>query len=402
MRNSRENAYRWHVMPDKIAVIGFSAGGHLAGAAATMGRRRPAAAILGYAVLRRETALELGKDMPGIPNHVDENTPPCFLFASRTDSVVPIQNTLDMMEALNRYHTSFECHIYAYGPHGFSTGDHSVQSCETRIPARASGWAEDSVSWLKDLFGDFGYEGLTEPVLRPHVNDDALAWLSLDCSISRIWGNPRAREVLSETIEKMRERITPFTPEMTFEDMMEALGRMTLRDLLIERGIDTDRLDRLNGDLGRMTAILVYVAGNTKYGKKIYAIGSNFRAAKMSGINVSLMKISAFTICGILTGLGAFLWIAMNGSADPATTGSSYEMYAIASVVLGGIAMSGGRGKMLGVLFGAMSYTIVDKIIVALKMDSLINNAIKGIILILVILVQVAGPQIREKFRKAS
>ena len=56
---------------------------------------------------------------------------------------------------------------------------------------------------------------------------------------------------------------------------------------------------------------------------------------------------------------------------------------------------------MLGVLFGAMSYTIVDKIIVALKMDSLINNAIKGIILILVILVQVAGPQIREKFRKA-
>ena len=76
-------------------------------------------------------------------------------------------------------------------------------------------------------------------------------------------------------------------------------------------------------------------------------------------------------------------------------------MYAIASVVLGGIAMSGGRGKMLGVLFGAMSYTIVDKIIVALKMDSLINNAIKGIILILVILVQVAGPQSREKFRKA-
>ena len=151
-----------------------------------------------------------------------------------------------------------------------------------------------------------------------------------------------------------------------------------------------------------MTALFVYLSGWTKYGKKIYAIGSNFKAAKMSGINVSMMKISAFTICGILTGLGAFLWIAMNGSADPATTGSSYEMYAIASVVLGGIAMSGGRGKMLGVLFGAMSYTIVDKIIVALKMDSLINNAIKGIILILVILVQVAGPQIREKFRKAA
>ena len=138
-----------------------------------------------------------------------------------------------------------------------------------------------------------------------------------------------------------------------------------------------------------MTALFVYISDQTKYGKKIYAIGSNAKAAKMSGISVSKMKISAFTICGILTGLGAFLWIAMNGSA-------------IASVVLGGIAMSGGRGKMLGVLFGAMSYTIVDKIIVALKMDSLINNAIKGIILILVIFVQVAGPQIRDKFRKAE
>lgn len=151
-----------------------------------------------------------------------------------------------------------------------------------------------------------------------------------------------------------------------------------------------------------MTALFVYLSQWTKYGKKIYAIGSNSRAATMGGIHVRVMKISAFTICGILTGLGAFLWIAMNGSADPATTGNSYEMYAIASVVLGGIAMSGGRGKMLGVLFGAMSYTIVDKIIVALKMDSLINNAIKGLILILVILVQVAGPQLRARFRKAA
>ena len=151
-----------------------------------------------------------------------------------------------------------------------------------------------------------------------------------------------------------------------------------------------------------MTVLFVYLSQWTKYGKKIYAIGSKAKAAPMGGINVSAMKISAFTLCGILTGLGAFLWIAMNGSCDPATTGNSYEMYAIASVVLGGIAMSGGRGKMLGVLFGAMSYTIVDKIIVALKMDSLINNAIKGLILILVILVQVAGPQIRARFRKAA
>ena len=73
-------------------------------------------------------------------------------------------------------------------------------------------------------------------------------------------------------------------------------------------------------------------------------------------------------------------------------------MYAIASAVLGGISMSGGRGKILGILFGAMSYTVIDKIIVALKMDSLINDAIKGIILLVVILIQLAGPKLKEKF----
>lgn len=145
-----------------------------------------------------------------------------------------------------------------------------------------------------------------------------------------------------------------------------------------------------------LTVVFVYLSTSTKFGKKVYAIGSNQKGARLAGIHVSLMKTAVFVICGLLVGLGAFLWIAMNGSADPATTGSSYEMYAIASVVLGGISMAGGRGRCLGVLFGAMSYTIIDKIIVALKMDSLINDAIKGVILILVILIQVAGPRVRK------
>ena len=148
------------------------------------------------------------------------------------------------------------------------------------------------------------------------------------------------------------------------------------------------------------TVLFVYIAEDTKFGKKIYAIGSSEKGAFMTGINVRLMKMMAFVIMGIMVGVAAYLWICMNASSDPATTGNSYEMYAIAAVVLGGIAMSGGRGKMIGVLFGSLSYTVIDKIIIALKMDSLINNAIKGIILIVVILIQVAGPEIKEKLRK--
>lgn len=143
--------------------------------------------------------------------------------------------------------------------------------------------------------------------------------------------------------------------------------------------------------------LFTYLTASTKFGKKIYAIGSNRQGAAMAGINVELMTVMVFVICGLLVGVASFIWIAMNGSSDPATTGKSYEMYAIASAVLGGISMSGGKGRTLGILFGAMSYTVIDKIIVALKMDSLINDAIKGIILLLVILIQIIGPQIRKK-----
>ena len=149
-----------------------------------------------------------------------------------------------------------------------------------------------------------------------------------------------------------------------------------------------------------LTVLFVFLTTSTKYGKKVCAVGSNLKGARMAGISVPAMKISVFVICGALTGVAAFLWIAMNASADPATTGTSYEMYAIAAVVLGGISMSGGKGKCLGILFGAMSYTVIDKIIVSLKMDSLINNAIKGMILLIVIMIQVAGPKIRGKLHK--
>lgn len=61
-------------------------------------------------------------------------------------------------------------------------------------------------------------------------------------------------------------------------------------------------------------------------------------------------------------------------------------------------ARNGGRGRMIGVLFGALSYDVIDKIIIALKMDALIQDTIKGVILIIVIMIQVAGPQIKEFF----
>ena len=78
------HAEEWNVLSDKIAVVGFSAGGHLAGAAATIAKHKPAAAILGYAVLN-EVVDEIAEDAPIIAEQVDYNTVPCFLFASRAE-----------------------------------------------------------------------------------------------------------------------------------------------------------------------------------------------------------------------------------------------------------------------------------------------------------------------------
>ncbi len=148
-----------------------------------------------------------------------------------------------------------------------------------------------------------------------------------------------------------------------------------------------------------ITVLMVFIATSTKFGKSVYAIGSNERAARLAGVNVKAVRVQVFTITGILCGLSAFLWLAMNGSVDPATVGKSNEMYAIAAVVIGGISMSGGKGKLIGVMFGAMSYTIIDKIIASLGFDALINDTIKGSILIVAVLIQIVVPMFRSRVK---
>ena len=150
-----------------------------------------------------------------------------------------------------------------------------------------------------------------------------------------------------------------------------------------------------------VTVLMVFMSTNTKFGRSIYAIGSNERAARLAGINVEWTQVAVYTITGLLCGVSTFMWLAMNGSVDPATIGRSNEMYAIAAVVIGGISMSGGKGKLLGVLFGAMSYTIIDKIIASMGLDALINDTIKGSILLLAVFIQIAIPAIRAKFSKS-
>ena len=138
-----------------------------------------------------------------------------------------------------------------------------------------------------------------------------------------------------------------------------------------------------------MVVLFVIISKKTKYGKSVYAVGSNEK--------------SVFVITGLLVGVASFLQACKIGNITPASSGQSYEMYAIAAVVLGGISMSGGRGKLLGVLFGALSYTTINFIIVSIPSLSVdIQDTFQGLVLIIVILIQTAGPVIKESIQTAK
>ncbi|MCD8067596.1 MAG: alpha/beta hydrolase [Lachnospiraceae bacterium] len=178
----RARAEEWHVIMDKIAVIGFSAGGHLAASAATMAENRPNAAILIYAALDQHisSACQPGIEIPAPMDHVDGKTPACFLAASRDDMVVPISNTVHFLDELDKYGITYECHIYPFGNHGFSTGESYLNG---ELSSRTPHWVADSIAFLEDLFGKLTAEGMTTPACSPKQNANADETLSVKCTV---------------------------------------------------------------------------------------------------------------------------------------------------------------------------------------------------------------------------
>lgn len=243
----RSRADEWKLYADKVAVIGFSAGGHLAAAAATMSKNRPNAAILGYAVTGNDVKV-CNPSSPNTVEAVDRNTCPCFLFATRTDNVVPIMNSIQFMEALAKYDIAFESHIYAYGPHGFSTCDTSIQYKDTEICQRVPNWVADSIGWLRDVLGEFGEGCMTEPVCGSHVTDDYKEYLSVDCTLGCILQNKEAAEFMRDVIRQAEDR----TGIDSQGEMNEFVQKMRLRDVLAYAGASPEDVDKINLMLNKM------------------------------------------------------------------------------------------------------------------------------------------------------
>ena len=141
--------------------------------------------------------------------------------------------------------------------------------------------------------------------------------------------------------------------------------------------------------------ICAFVLAKTVYGRRVYACGGNLQAARVSGINTTLIRISTFAIAGLLAGLSGFLMTSRVTIGQP-TAAESYEMDAITACVVGGVSMSGGVGKPWGVVVGCLLITVITNGLDILGVSSHWQKIVKGVIIVLAVLIDVKGKRKKD------
>ncbi|KAB7707544.1 ribose ABC transporter permease [Bacillus aerolatus] len=133
-------------------------------------------------------------------------------------------------------------------------------------------------------------------------------------------------------------------------------------------------------------AVLWVILHKTPFGRQTYAIGGNEKAAWISGIKVPRVKIMIYSLAGLLAALAGAILTSRLNSAQP-TAGTSYELDAIAAVVLGGTSLSGGRGLIVGTLIGALIIGTLNNGLNLLGVSSFFQMVVKGIVIVIAVLI---------------
>lgn len=134
--------------------------------------------------------------------------------------------------------------------------------------------------------------------------------------------------------------------------------------------------------------ILYYVSKRTTFGRQIIAVGSNERAAKFSGVNVDKIKIRVYALMGFLVSIAAIIQVSRIGSMDFSNAGRGMEMDAIAAAVVGGTSMMGGRGFILGTVYGMLIIAVMNNLLNLFGVPPFLREAFKGLIVIGAVLLQ--------------
>ena len=137
-----------------------------------------------------------------------------------------------------------------------------------------------------------------------------------------------------------------------------------------------------------LALVLHIVSRHTPFGRRIYAIGSNERTARLSGIHVERVKTWIYILMGALVAVTAVIQVARIGSMDYANAGSGYEMDAIADVVVGGTSMSGGKGSIGGTVLGMLIIAVMNNLLNLMGVPPFLREAFKGAIVIVAVLLQ--------------
>jgi ribose transport system permease protein len=139
-----------------------------------------------------------------------------------------------------------------------------------------------------------------------------------------------------------------------------------------------------------LVAVFVLVTQRTRFGRYLYAVGGNERAATVSGLNVNRVKLLVYTLGGGLAGVAGLLVTARLDSATP-NAGISYELDSIAAVVIGGTSLSGGRGSILGTVLGCLIIGVLNNGLVLLEVSPFWQQVIKGFVILVAVIIDKAS-----------
>ncbi|MDY4581454.1 MAG: ABC transporter permease [Candidatus Faecousia sp.] len=139
-----------------------------------------------------------------------------------------------------------------------------------------------------------------------------------------------------------------------------------------------------------IAAVILFdiIMKRTALGKHIFAVGSNEKSARLSGINVDRVKTAAYMITGAMCGVAALIYASRMTAVAAASAANGWEMDAIAAVAIGGTSMNGGRGKIIGTFLGVLMFRIISNVLTVADISSYLNGAISAAIIVLAVLMQ--------------
>jgi rhamnose transport system permease protein len=146
--------------------------------------------------------------------------------------------------------------------------------------------------------------------------------------------------------------------------------------------------------LGLIT-IVAWVLSNVAAGRAVYATGSNEEAARLAGIHTNSVFLAVFTVSGALTGCAAIL-NSVRFNQIPSNTGLGLEMKVIAAVVIGGVAVTGGVGSMLGTALGVILLGAIGPALTFMNVSAYWERAIQGVIILTAVVVDAARARRRK------